>query len=817
MQSSETSDKRDITHRVELLAPAGDWEALKAACACGADAVYFGLPVLNARLRAGNFQLSDLPALMEYLHIRNVRGYLAMNTLVYQHELAEAQRAVAEAARASVDALIVQDYGLAVMARRMVPSLKLHASTQMTLSSPGAIAHAAKLGFSRVILPREIPLAEIRKIAAETGIELEVFVHGALCISYSGQCQASLALGGRSANRGECAQPCRLPYAVIADGIPPSDGSRPYPLSPHDLAAWELIPQLVDAGVISFKIEGRLKNSCYVAAAVRLYRSAIDAALAGRVFTPDPEDETALRQTFSRGFSCGFLGGAGRTALVDGLSSKPRGVRIGSVLEVRSSSVILRLETDGKDSGAQLRPGDGVVLSSGISDEHSVGGRVQSVRPIINRGAKAGQCGRMLEVVLWSGDGQSLNAEPGATLWKTDDPQQEKRLKATYAQEKIFRRSVLNVSVEARAGEVLRTRWCDEDGHSVEVFSDVPLEPAENSALTEETLSEQFNRLGDTPFVLGEVKLSAAESVMAPKSILNSLRRKATGRLVEMRRTDAVHSISQEYALSELLREANCKNASQSQENLSVLVRSSAQAYALLQSGAYGQFFAWLDLTCSDETVAVAAAFRAAGRPFGLATPRITRSGEEGRLEALAELKPNALLLRSAAAHAYFSGRNTDMQMIGDAFLHVANSISAVALLREGLTRVTPAYELTLDEIVRLASVSGPACMEIPVYLHLPMFYSEHCLFAFRLDGEKKGACSAACRDVRLELLDRKGAQHSVIRDESCRNTVFASTPRDWRNGITSLRNAGLHSFRIELLHEDPPAMFRLLDSIKTV
>ena len=247
-----------LAHPPELLAPAGDWEALRAAVANGADAVYFGLSAFNARARAANFTLDELPDVMGYLHARNVRGFVAMNILVFDDELAEAERFIRAMADAGVDAVIVQDLGVVTLMREIAPTLAVHGSTQMTLTEARGIAFVRELGVERVVLARELSLDDIRIVTAGTDTPVEVFVHGALCVAYSGQCLTSEALGGRSANRGQCAQACRLPYEMIVDGVAKPLGDKAYLLSPQDLAAYDLIAPLIVAGVISFKIEGRL-------------------------------------------------------------------------------------------------------------------------------------------------------------------------------------------------------------------------------------------------------------------------------------------------------------------------------------------------------------------------------------------------------------------------------------------------------------------------------------------------------------------------------------------------------------------------------
>ena len=275
-------DKSGVRTKPELLAPAGDRTCLLAAVENGADAVYFGLQRHNARIRAHNFDGSDLPEVMTLLHRRGVRGYMTLNTLAFPGELADLEVTVRELAAGGVDAVIVQDLGLARLIHAIAPELEIHASTQMSITSEEGVALARELGCTRVILARELALTEIGRIRRAIDFPVEVFVHGALCVAYSGQCLTSEALGGRSANRGECAQACRMPYEIVCDGQLVDLENVQYLLSPQDLAAYDLIPQLIQLGVASLKIEGRLKTAEYVANITRHYREAIDAAWAGR-------------------------------------------------------------------------------------------------------------------------------------------------------------------------------------------------------------------------------------------------------------------------------------------------------------------------------------------------------------------------------------------------------------------------------------------------------------------------------------------------------------------------------------------------------
>ena len=360
---------------LELLAPAGDRLCVTAAVENGADAVYFGLECgFNARARATNLHLDALPEVMSFLHERGVRGYVTLNTLVFPSELETVEQHIVRLTEAGVDAVLVQDLGLVRLLRAVSPDLAVHASTQMTLTSGECIRAAEELGIERVVLARELSIDEIRTIRSQTAVELEVFVHGALCVAYSGQCLTSESLGGRSANRGQCAQACRLPYDLVCDGQDVDLGDVKYLLSPQDLAAYALVPELIDAGVSSFKIEGRLKTPEYVANITRHYRRALDAAAAGREADFTEQDVTEMELSFSRGFSPGWLGGCDHKMLVPGLSSAKRGVLVGEVKAVRGRSVVVAARRP-------VAPGDGVVFAGNREEGDEQGGRVYAVTP----------------------------------------------------------------------------------------------------------------------------------------------------------------------------------------------------------------------------------------------------------------------------------------------------------------------------------------------------------------------------------------------------------------------------------------------------
>jgi putative protease len=509
--------------RPEILAPAGHREAMRAAVLAGADAVYFGLHGLNARARAANFDPTELEETMAFLHGHGVRGYVALNTLVFDDELPAVERAIRACAAAGVDALIVQDLGVARLARALAPTMALHASTQMTCTDEGSVRLARDLGATRVILARELSVQDIAVIhRAVPEVELEVFVHGALCIAYSGQCLTSEALGGRSANRGACAQACRLPYDLVVDGAVKDLGDLAYLLSPEDLEASALVPGLLEAGVVSLKIEGRLKGPDYVAATTRLYRSAIDAALAGASDGVDEETRLQALQAFSRGSGPGFLAGVDHLRLVEGRACDHRGLEVGlcgGVVRDRGRDLLV------VQQGVPIARGDGLLVEGGRAGEGEVGGRVWDVE-----GER-----------VWLGPDVDVRAaQAGRRVWRTSDPARERAVLTRLEQSPHA--VAVDLRIEGEIGQAPTLRAQSERGGSAEVRCDTALTRAERHPLDEARLRAQLGRLGDTPFVLRSLEVALPPDAMLPVSSLNRARRAVIDALVQdLHRAHPVH------------------------------------------------------------------------------------------------------------------------------------------------------------------------------------------------------------------------------------------------------------------------------------
>ena len=801
--------------RPELLSPAGDSQAMRAAVANGADAVYFGLTDFSARQRAENFAVASLPATVEYLHSHNVRAYLTLNTLIFSDELDDLARLIPQIAQAGVDAVIVQDVGLARLVHRMCPSLPLHASTQMTLTEPRGIGMLRDCGIRRVILARELSIAEIERIAAATDVELEVFVHGSLCIAYSGQCLTSESVGGRSANRGQCAQACRLPYDLIVDGQERRGDGACYLLSPQDLGAWDLVHKLVRAGVAGLKIEGRLKSAHYVAAATAVYRAAIDAAVAGRPFALSPAQYEDLAQSFSRGFCHGFLEGPNHQALVHARFAKSRGVRVGCVCG-RSGDWII-IEPADRTASMPLRPGDGIVFDEGHPEQDEQGGRVVAAE-------RAGP--DRIRVALLAGDVNVSAIARGATVWKTDDPALRRRLEHTWSRDTVWHRSTVDFEVIAAPGRPLCAIARDDRGHRVELHSDVPLAAAERHPLDERLLRKQFGRLGNTPFAPGTVQLrgpdgAPAPAVMAPVSLLNRMRRQLVDELLRMRAAEAVHSVADPLALQALRSDCSVASAQPSGERpaLCVLVRTMEQLREVLRLRAAGA--ALIEMVHCDVDDAslwpdAVAAARAAAAPVSLATPRVLKCGEEPLLRRLAECAPDAVLVRNIGAMRFFREHFAHLPLLGDYSLNVANELAAAAFVEAGLRRLVPSYDLNWPQLAAMLRRFPPALFEVVIHQHMPMFHMEHCVFAHTLSrGRNRLECSRPCRRHTVELRDRTGQLHPLHADVCCRNTVFNARAQSAAEYVARMVEMGVRQFRVELLRHSPSQCAAVIEAYR--
>ena len=792
-----------LRRRPEILAPAGDEAALEAAVRAGADAVYFGLKGFNARARATNFDADGLARTLAYLHERGVRGYVTLNTLVFDDELGAVEAAARACAAAGVDAVIVQDLGVARLVRAVAPELPIHASTQMTCTDAGAVELARELGADRVILARELSLDDIARIRAETELDIEVFVHGALCIAYSGQCLTSEALGGRSANRGACAQACRLPYELLIDGVLQDLGDRAYLLSPEDLEASALVPRLIELGVASLKIEGRLKGPEYVAATTRLYRAAIDAAV-GAGPEPEPAAREAALQMYSRGSGPGFLAGVDHQRLVEARACDHRGLYTGDCLGVARHRGRPHLRAR---LAAPIARGDGVLVEGGFGGEGEIGGRVWA---ILRGGEDVERATPGDDVWIWLGPDRPIpddRALAGRRVWKTSDPAREKAVLAEI--DRAPHRLRVDLRVTGRIGELPTFTARTPTGLTAEILGDAPVAEATGGAPIEPALRDKLGRLGDTPFTLGDLEIDLPPGSLIAPSSLNRARRALTERLLAAARRASPTTPA---TASDLLAAAQPPDRAPPPAGLFVLCRNAAQAEAALDAGADGVYLDFLELT---GTGAALRALRARGAPFvGVAPPRIRKPGEEKIDRYLASLEPDAVLVRGLGALR--DGAGSGLLRVGDFSLNVVNKLAAAEVLSRDLAAFTPSFDLDAAQLTALlGSPFGPFA-EVVVHHPMPLFHMEHCVIAALLsEGKDHRDCGRPCERHQVSLRDRAGMDHPVEADVGCRNTVFHAAAQSAAGVVAAAQRSGAQRFRIELVREAPDEVGRVVDAYR--
>ncbi|WP_071188398.1 U32 family peptidase [Trichormus sp. NMC-1] len=801
-----TSISTPILKLPELLAPAGNWECAKAAVENGADAIYFGLDKFNARMRAENFTEADLPELMEFLHLRGVKGYVTLNTLIFPQELTEAQQYLKTIISAGVDAVIVQDVGICRLIRHLSPDFPIHASTQMTITSAAGVEFAKSLGCQLVVLARECSITEINKIQQQitqknTSLPLEVFVHGALCVAYSGQCLTSEALGGRSANRGECAQACRMPYDLIADGEVVNLDNRKYLLSPQDLAGLEVLPELVKSGVTCLKIEGRLKAPEYVANVTQVYRKALDKIMKTNVemfhetslqhkSSGLGKDQYNLEMAFSRGLYTGWFEGINNQELVHARFGKKRGVYLGEVTRIYNEQITVKLE-------APVKPGDGIVFDCGHPETKEEGGRIYAV---IQKGKDA----------ILSFGKNNLNFRQiniGDKVWKTNDPELDKQIRQSYAGENPQFPKPINIAVYGEIGEKLIAIARDEFGNIVQVESEILVVEAHTKPLTTERIKEQFGRLGNTPFYLDTFINHLNGNIMLPVSELNRMRREIVSQLEELRKKPKFWQLNHHGKWQDLI--SSKSTTIPASPSLIILVRNIKQLKAALTADIKTVYCEFENPRNYQEAVKIVREYEEDVSIF-VAPPRITKSGETWILKQVRAANADGYLIRNYDQLEYFANE----RCVADFSLNIANPLTADYFKqRFNLERLTASYDLNINQLEALITNYPGQNFEVTIHQHIPMFHMEHCVFcAFLSTGTDYTNCGRPCEKQEVKIKDRVGSEHILKADSGCRNTVYNGTAQTGAEYVQRLISLGLQHLRIEFLNETPEQVIKTID-----
>lgn len=871
----------------EVMAPCGGFPQLKAAVANGADSVYLGLTAFSARARASNFSPEELIRAVDVAHSSGVKVYVALNTLVFQDELREVAEWIRVCDDAGVDALIVQDVGVTKLARAIAPELEIHASTQQTVTNTDGVLYAKdRGGATRVVLGRELSVADIESITNDLDeenehVEVEAFVHGALCVSYSGQCFSSEAWGGRSANRGQCAQACRLPYGLIRDGELIDLQDMTYLLSPQDLCGIDQVEDLVRAGVGCLKIEGRLKDEHYVAATTRAYRNAVDSAWEKITRERNNDDDgtvdddivrrtkvlnshetvskTELAQLFSRGqdeshdgLSPGFFQGSQHQRLVRGRSPRHRGIHLGRVVEGSSPHTGIVMRCDDDPTSSSLKRGDGIVIDRGMPQEFELGGPVFDVKEnydgtVVVRFSKAVEKEwKKKDDAARKGVRESKKplAPPGSHVWKTSDAAVDKKMRKLIECE--VPKCLVEVTVGGQIGAPLTVEINDLATGKVGVGkSEGLLVQSEQTGIDETSVRKAIGLLGNTKWKLQDseknIDLSGLNAdAWCPISWVKKARQKAVQDLIDQ--NPASESFDDGQVVNDYFKENNSRSAivdeviseligsvpvdSEAKNyTVAVLARNQQQVETLgemIESGIKVDevIIDFLEVDGMKEAVS---RVRRTNKSVTVvvATPRIIKPGEEGIWKTLLRIEPDGLLVRAAGlVHKLTSlgghGANIDVgngqivrvpQLIGDFSLNAINTITSSELLEYGgLSRITAGYDLSANAITELAKAMNGAAtrLEVVAHTHLPIFHTEHCVFArFLTKGNSYLDCGHVCTRVNsVHLRDQTGKDNLVLADMGCRNTVFSSKAQSGVHSLKDWSKAGVGTFRIELVDE---------------
>jgi len=799
--------------------PVGTREMLEAAIHNGADAVYFGVPHWNARGRTEDFSLDDVGEMIRYARIRGVRTFLAMNVLVFERELQELPEFLEKVISLKPDAFIIQDIGLARLIRAIAPEQEIHASTQMTLASAEAVNLVSQLGYNRAVLARELSLKQIASIKEATDLELEVFIHGALCVSYSGQCLTSENFGGRSANRGQCAQSCRLPYRIFVDGKEYTKTNAQYLFSTHDLCAIPRIEEFKEIGIESLKVEGRLKSPEYVAAVAKAYRKAID-----NIATNDENRKTRetghrnlnsansvlsnadmepLEVLFSRGLSTGWLDGVNHQELVDGTFSNHHGEYLGEVRRVDRNGVYIDFQE------IPPRPGDGILFEN-TDFGTSIGGRLYGIES--SRG--------MMRLTF----GKEVNLgriAMGMKVYRNDSPSLEKELHRTFTDRELAKRIPVKMVFFGKIGEPLRLTAFDDDDHKVQVEWDQILEAARNSdgdskgaaQRIHDLAQKELSALSSSAYKLENLDVEVDANAFVPGKILRNLRQNIVEKMDEARTAWHVLNESAENGKKFLASIQASNTAADSirskpstdNAKISVLVRRPDQIEALrgLDIDSVIMDFDWG--VKYDDSLAL---IRELGFKAGMATLRIHKPGENHYIKNILRLAPDFALVRSLGALAIL--KDNGIPLKGDYSLNAANSGSYDWLLNQGLETLHPSWDLNSTQLFDLLEHIDGSKLELSLHQYMPAFHSEYCAFARSLtSGRRFPECDKICTKHKVEILDHKGERHFLQSDAECRNTLFVGKPQSALKLLSRLKSNHVNQFRIELLDEEPDMVRR--------
>ncbi len=757
---------------IELLAPAGSWESLVAAVQNGADAVYLGGRAFNARQFAGNFDNEQLKDAVEYCHVRGVSVYLAVNTLLNDAELMELSEYIVYAYNIGIDAVIVQDVGVAKLIKEIIPQFEMHASTQMTIHNLEGIKALEKLGFQRAVLARELNREEIEYICKNTSMEIEVFVHGALCVSYSGQCLMSSMIGGRSGNRGSCAGPCRLPYRL-------KEHQRDqYLLSLKDLNLLEHLQGLRNMGVKSLKLEGRMKRPEYVATVTRIYKKYLDSSQ-----KVSEEDSQALLQVFNRGgFTQGYYKSEKGAEMVSLDRPKHWGIYLGDVSRYdRKKKRVTASITN------SLHSGDGIEIWTKEGENLNT------------------KITRLYQQGLDIGFDIRGNIQKGDKIYKIYDAKIDEQAKKSFENNTQNIKITLYGHCQVALNQPIQLSIWDDDGNYVEYTGEKIAQAALRKSISREDILKQLRKLGDTPFKLEDITVEVQSGVALSISEVNSARRKVVELLSHKRSLADREMVNAENMLDEVSNRLKDTTAivADRKIKLSARVYHFDQAQKLVDSK-IDQIIIPLSMLIqnnnSEKLKEIIKKYISRGVEVIVALPRILRQKEieiyKKVLRQLPDYGIYGIMVGNVGLIQLIKDYN-QFQIYGDFGLNILNS-EAVAFLREqNIKSVMLSPELTIRQISKIRKYKE-LDTEVLVYGRLPLMITEHCLAS---------ECQTCGKNQIEGLRDRKGMIFPIITDsKSCRTEILNSQPTFMMDRLNDVISTGVSVIRLLFTTETPVA-----------
>lgn len=768
-------------NEIELLAPVGSFDALKAAVQNGANAVYLGGKDFSARASANNFDREELIEAVKYAHIRDVRVFVTTNTLIKQDEIEDFVEYAKFLYDIDVDALIMQDIGVAMLIHGLLPDFELHASTQMVAHSLEDVQYLESVGFKRVVLARELTVDEIKYICDNTNVDIEIFVHGALCVCYSGGCLMSSMIGNRSGNRGRCAQPCRQKYTMIDISTGEEIHSNgDYLLSTRDLNTIEDVDKIIETGVLSLKIEGRMKKPEYVATVINSYRNAIDEYQATKKVNISTETMEDLYTIFNRKFTKGLILGEVGEDVMNSNVPNNQGLYVGKVVDYNKKAKRLKIKLEGT-----LKKGDGINLGGGTI------GRIIKGKDI----AQIGYKGETIELDFI---GEARKNQP---VFKTSDTNLIDRAQKTYTQDKEFTKSLIDAEITIKLGEYPELKLIDKNNNSVSVKGDKLVEKALKVALGEEKIETQIKKLGNTPYDLDDLKINLDEGVSMPISLINQMRREAIELLDEAR----IPVKGRAYKDSNI-KYSPKKYAKNTNDNSKVRVKiNNIEALKSIINLDVDMIY-YEDVNTLEQAMAMATANN---KKLIYSAPRIVRNKEYRRLEKTDEYCKENVQISALGQVKYYKENSENVSFDVDYYLNPFNSETINHYKKEGATTVCISQELNIHEIKETTKYTDME-IETVAYGYIPMMLSEYCPMGVVARSCKKDKRCATCKESKYVLRDFKGEEYRISQDLFCRSTIYNSSANCLINNLDELSDAGINVFRLDFTHENPDLISKI-------